>query len=140
MRLALAQLNPVVGDLAGNSALVLTAAQQAVAGGARLLVTSELVICGYPPKDLLLRSGFVAACDRAVEQLAAAAPPELGILIGHPTSRSMARGRIANAASLLHQGRIVATIHKTLLPNYDVFDEERYFCPAAEIEPMEFDG
>lgn len=140
MKLALAQLNPTVGDLQRNAELVLAAAREAAAGGAELLVTSELVISGYPPKDLLLRSGFVAACDRAVEELARQAPPELGILVGHPTHRGVSRGRTANAASLLEGGRIVTTVHKALLPNYDVFDEQRYFRPAEEIVPIEFRG
>lgn len=139
MRLALAQLNPTVGDLAGNAALVLDVARRA-APQADLLVAPELVVSGYPPKDLLLRSGFVAACDRTVEQLAAAVPPGLGVLVGHPTHWHVPSGRIANAASLLCGGRVVATVHKALLPNYDVFDEERYFRPADRIAPIEFHG
>jgi NAD+ synthase (glutamine-hydrolysing) len=139
MRLALAQLNPTVGDLAGNAALVLDVARRATPQ-ADLLVAPELVISGYPPKDLLLRSGFVAACDRAVEQLAASVPPGLGVLVGHPTHWHVPAGRIANAASLLWGGRVVATVHKALLPNYDVFDEERYFRPADRIAPIEFQG
>ncbi len=139
MRLALAQLNPTVGDLAGNTALVRDAAHHAAAQ-VDLLVAPELVISGYPPKDLLLRSGFVAACDRAVEGLAAAVPPGMGVLVGHPTHWHVPSGRIANAASLLYGGRVVATVHKALLPNYDVFDEERYFRPAETIAPVEFQG
>jgi NAD+ synthase (glutamine-hydrolysing) len=140
MKIALAQLNPTVGDLAGNSALVLAAARRAAEAGAQLLVTSELVLCGYPPKDLLLRAGFVEACDRAVDDLAKQAPPGLGILVGHPTHRNVAFGRTANAASLLFDGEVVQTVHKTLLPNYDVFDEERYFRPAEAIDTVEFGG
>src|SRR5688572_29590979 len=113
MRIALAQLNPIVGDLAGNSALIEAAAQRAVAEGAELLVCSELVVCGYPPKDLLLRSGFVAECDRAIGDLANRLPPELGVLVGHPTHRGITTGRFANGVSLLFEGRVEATIHKT---------------------------
>jgi len=138
MRIALAQLNPTVGDLAGNTALIEAAARRAVEEGAVLLVCSELVICGYPPKDLLLRSGFVAACDKAVAELAGRLPPELGVLIGHPTHRGITSGRFANGASLLYGGRVEATIHKTLLPNYDVFDERRYFRSAESVKPIEF--
>ncbi len=138
MRIALAQLNPTVGDLAGNSALVEVAAKRAAEAGAELLVCSELMICGYPPKDLLLRSGFVAACDRAVNELATRLPPKLGVLIGHPTHRGITTGRFANGASLLFGGRVETTIHKTLLPNYDVFDERRYFRSAESVRPMEF--
>jgi NAD+ synthase (glutamine-hydrolysing) len=140
MKTALAQLNPIVGDLQGNAALVRAAAERAAAEGAELLVTSELVLCGYPPKDLLLRAGFVEACDRAVDELARAVPPQLGVLVGHPTHRDVPGGRVANAASLLHQGQVIATVHKTLLPNYDVFDEERYFRPAEAVDTIEFGG
>lgn len=140
MRIALAQLNPTVGDLAGNKELVRAAAAEAVQAGADLLVVSELIISGYPPKDLLLREGFVAACDRVVEELAGELPPELGVIVGHPTHRGAPAGRVANAASLLQGGRIRTTIHKLLLPNYDVFDERRYFRPAEKIAPIEFRG
>lgn len=140
MKIALAQLNPTVGDLAGNAALVCAAVTSARVQGAELVVASELVISGYPPKDLLLREGFVAACDRQVESLAAAIPADVGVLVGHPTHRGVSGGRVANAVSLLHNGRISATIHKLLLPNYDVFDEWRYFRPADRVAPIEFQG
>ncbi|MBX3445100.1 MAG: NAD+ synthase [Planctomyces sp.] len=140
MRIALAQLNPTVGDVRGNAELVRQAALRAQESGAELLVCSELVLCGYPPKDLLLRAGFAAGCDRAVRELASVIPPELGVIVGHPTVQGLREGRIANGASLLHEGRVVATIHKLLLPNYDVFDEHRYFRPASETAPIEFRG
>lgn len=140
MKLALAQLNPTVGDVAGNSKLVIEAIRQAHAAGADLVVLSELVVSGYPPKDLLLREGFAEACDRAVERIAAAIPPEIGVLIGHPSARNVPEGRTANACSLLHQGRVQTTIHKLLLPNYDVFDERRYFRPAEAVAPITFMG
>jgi NAD+ synthase (glutamine-hydrolysing) len=140
MQIALAQLNPTVGDLRGNSQLVANAAREAWAQGAKLLVCSELVISGYPPKDLLLRDDFVAACDRAIESLASEVPHQLGVIVGHPTHRGLTGGRIANAASLMHGGRIGTTIHKMLLPNYDVFDERRYFRPGSSVSPIEFGG
>ena len=140
MKIALAQLNPTVGDLAGNSQLILEATRRAVTAGADLIVFSELVICGYPPKDLLLREGFAAACDIAVEKLAAALPREIGVILGHPTHWQVPSGRIANAASLLFDGKVLATIQKMLLPNYDVFDERRYFRPADRVAPIEFKG
>jgi NAD+ synthase (glutamine-hydrolysing) len=140
MRVALGQLNPTVGDLAANAALVLDAARNAHAAEADLLVTSELVISGYPPKDLLLRDGFVHACDRAVEELAHQIPRELGVLVGHPTARGVPAGRIANGVSLLCGGSIVTTIHKTLLPNYDVFDEQRYFWATDRVPVIPFRG
>lgn len=140
MNVVLAQLNPIVGDLAGNCRLVLEAAREARRLGAELLVTSELALSGYPPKDLLLREGFVAACDRAVDWLATQLPEGLAMIVGHPTARDVPPGRRANAASLLADGRRVDTIHKLLLPNYDVFDERRYFRSASEIRPLEFRG
>lgn len=140
MKIAIAQLNPIVGDLSGNAALVEDAAARAAAEGAELLVTSELVICGYPPKDLLHREGFVAACRGAVEQLAREIDPALGVLVGHPDREGVPEGRIANAVSLLHGGQIIATVQKTLLPNYDVFDERRYFFPSKGVQPLEFRG
>ena len=140
MKIAIAQLNPTVGDLAGNVALLQQAAEKAVAAGAELLVAPELAVSGYPPKDLLLREGFIAACDAAVNKLSETIDPALGLIVGHPTSRDLPAGRTANAASLLFGGSIQATIHKTLLPNYDVFDEERYFRPAEKAQAVEFRG
>ncbi|MGD9854720.1 MAG: NAD+ synthase [Planctomycetaceae bacterium] len=140
MRIALAQLNPVVGDLPGNVARVLDAAAQAREAAAELLVTSELALCGYPPKDLLLREGFVAACDRALETLAKRTGSGPGLLVGHPTTRGVPQGQVANAVSLLAGGSVRATAHKYLLPNYDVFDEQRYFREADHVAPIEYGG
>lgn len=140
MKIAIAQLNPTVGDVSGNSELVSVAARRARDAGADLLVVSELLISGYPPKDLLLREGFVAACDRAVAKLAGAVDPQLGVLVGHPSRQHLPEGTIGNAASLLHAGKIQTTVYKCLLPNYDVFDERRYFLAAASAAPIEFGG
>ena len=138
MKIALAQLNPTVGDLSGNRRLILEATERAVALGADLVVCPELSICGYPPKDLLLREGFAKACDSAVELLAASIPKNVGLIVGHPTHWGVPSGRIANAASLIENGNVVATIQKLLLPNYDVFDERRYFRPADQVAPIRF--
>ncbi|MFG0332157.1 MAG: NAD+ synthase [Maioricimonas sp. JB049] len=140
MRIALAQLNPTVGDLSGNSSQIREAVSRAVAAGADLVVASELAVSGYPPKDLLLRRGFVAACDAAVAQLAREIDPGIGVIVGHPTALNEEGVLGANAASLLHGGEIVQTVHKTLLPNYDVFDERRYFYSSASVQPVEFGG
>lgn len=141
MKIALAQINPVVGDIAGNSQLIRQAARGALAAGAELLLVPELSVSGYPPKDLLLRQGFVDRCDRAVEELAQADEfQSLAAIIGHPSKRGLQGGTVANAASLIEGGSIQSTIHKTLLPNYDVFDEQRYFTPARKIFPIEFQG
>ena len=117
MRIALAQLNPIVGDVAGNTRMVKQAMTDAIAQGADLVVTPELLVSGYPPKDLLLREGFVAACDQAVGQLAQQIDPRVGLLIGHPSTRNVPPGQCANAVSLLCGGQVVATRHKYLLPN-----------------------
>ena len=138
MKIALGQLNPTVGDLKGNADLILQAAQEAERLGADLLVTPELSLSGYPPKDLLLREGFVRHCDNMLKELATRLPANVGVLIGHPTLHNVPDDRIANAASLLFAGSIQQTTHKTLLPNYDVFDERRYFRPAHEVHVMSF--
>ncbi|MCA9077227.1 MAG: NAD+ synthase [Planctomycetaceae bacterium] len=140
MKIALAQLNPTVGDLPGNAELIAQAGGEAREAGANLLVTPELVICGYPPKDLLLRDGFVAACDAAIDTLAKTLDADLGVLVGHPTKRGVPTGQIANGVSLLHGGKVQTTIQKYLLPNYDVFDEQRYFREADDVTPIEFGG
>lgn len=140
MKLAIAQLNPTVADVIGNCELVTNAARRARDAGADLLVVPELAISGYPPKDLLLREGFVAACDRAVMKLATQVDPQLGVLVGHPSLWNLPEGRIGNAASLLYGGQVQATVFKCLLPNYDVFDERRYFLAAETASPIEFRG
>jgi len=123
MRIGLAQLDPTVGDLAGNSGRILEAARQAAAQGADLLLTPELALTGYPPEDLLLREHALDACAARLAQLAADAP--LPMLVGHPQRQG---GALFNAASLLAGGRVLATAHKRHLPNAEVFDEKRYFA------------
>jgi NAD+ synthase (glutamine-hydrolysing) len=140
VKTALIQLNPTVGDVPGNAERVRNAVRQAADSGDELVVLSELVLSGYPPRDLLLREGFVNACDLAVDELAASLPPQVGVVLGHPTRRGVPNDRIANGASLLCDGKVAATVHKSLLPNYDVFDESRYFRPADNVHPVEFRG
>lgn len=131
MRIGLAQLNPTVGDLAGNLARLLAAYRELVAAGAELVVTPELAVCGYPPRDLLLRSRFVADVENATAELAAATA-EVPLLVGTVVANPAAEGRRAfNAAAFCHHGRIQQIAKKCLLPTYDVFDEDRYFEPAA---------
>ena len=137
VKIALAQLNPTVGAIRSNAALAMAAVERASREGARLVVTPELLISGYPPKDLLLRESFVDACDRVVEELAADLPNDIALLVGHPTHRGVPDGRIANAASLLHSGQIQQTAQKSLLPNYDVFDEQRYFRSDEAVSPID---
>ena len=140
VKIALAQLNPTVGAIRSNAALAMAAVERASREGARLVVTPELLISGYPPKDLLLRESFVDACDRVVEELAADLPNDIALLVGHPTHRGVPDGRIANAASLLHSGQIQQTAQKSLLPNYDVFDEQRYFRSDDAVSPIDYDN
>ena len=135
MRVAIAQLNPTVGDLAGNRALVEEAAAKAAAAGAGLLVAPELVLTGYPPRDLLERGGFVRDQLRELEALAKVSrriPIALGAVLPAPGGGAK---RWQNAAVLLAEGRRVAERAKSLLPTYDVFDENRYFAPATLREP-----
>jgi NAD+ synthase (glutamine-hydrolysing) len=140
MKLALAQLNTTIGDFAGNEAKVLTAYRQGVAAGADLVVCPELTTTGYPPRDLLLRKSFVAQNLSALDRLAAATGP-VGLLVGFVGVNPTRPGRaLTNALALLHDGQIQATRTKTLLPTYDVFDEDRYFQPARDNSPVEFKG
>ncbi|MHB1532216.1 NAD+ synthase [Acidithiobacillus sp.] len=126
MRIALAQVNCRVGDIAGNADLLLREAHKAQAEGADLLITPELALSGYPPEDLLLRDDFLSTCDAQLQRLAGAAP--LPVLVGHS---QRVEQRLYNSASLLRDGRVESTYHKHCLPNYDVFDEMRYFTPGT---------
>ena len=140
MKIALAQINTTVGDLTGNEVRILEAYRRAVAAGAHLVVFPELATTGYPPRDLLLRPRFIAENLAVLNRLAAAAGPA-GMVIGYVGRPEKQPGRdVTNAVALLHRGRIVATRTKTLLPTYDVFDEDRYFEPAGGNEPVDFQG
>lgn len=133
MRLAIAQLNFVVGDIAGNSAKILSAAEQAKKNGATLLLTPELSLTGYPPEDLLLREDFNEASQAALLQLAQKIDG-ITVIVGHP---HVYQGNCYNAASVLQGGKVLATYHKHALPNHSVFDELRYF--SAGTEPLVFE-
>jgi len=139
MRIALAQLNPVVGDIKGNLRLVMDAIDQARAGGAEFVVFSELVLVGYPPRDLILREGVVEACEEAVRQAAAHAG-DMAIVLGHPRRSQGTPRPAANSASMSEHGRVVKTYDKRLLPGYDVFDEDRYFEPGSEPGVVQLAG
>jgi NAD+ synthetase len=131
---AAAQINCTVGDLSGNAARILEFTERARAAGADLVLTPELSLCGYPPEDLLLREGFLADCRRGLERLA---PQVRGtaLVVGFP--EQAADGRRYNAAALIRGGRVAAVARKHDLPNYEVFDEKRYF--AAGTEPCVFE-
>ena len=140
MRIAVAQINTTVGDLAGNEAKILAFYQRGVVAGVDLVVFPELTITGYPPRDLLLKRHFIERNLQVLDRLAAAAGP-VGMLVGFVGLNHSGVGRPAtNSVALLQSGRIVATRDKTLLPTYDVFDEDRYFQPATSNLPVEFGG
>ncbi|GGH56337.1 NAD+ synthase [Comamonas phosphati] len=136
-----AQRNFVVGDLSGNAQKIIAAAEQAHANGARLLLTPELSLCGYAAEDLYLRPAFIAACEQQVKALteASARWPGLAIVLGHP-QRDAISGALYNMASVLQDGRIKARYAKQQLPNYGVFDEQRYFAAGAEPCVVEVAG
>ncbi|CAM8631295.1 NAD synthetase [Comamonadaceae bacterium] len=140
LKLCVAQLNFIVGDLNGNVIKIVDAANRAYADGARLLLTPELSICGYAAEDLFLRPAFMQACDDAVKSVAQqlAGLKGMAVVVGHPTggdsrTRSVAVQSRFNAASVLCEGQIVATYAKRELPNYQVFDERRYFTPGQGV-------
>jgi NAD+ synthase (glutamine-hydrolysing) len=140
--ICVAQLNFVVGDMAGNAQKIIDAAHQAHARGARLLLTPELAICGYAAEDLFLRPAFIDACDDALKTVAQATAGLKGlhIVVGHPSRvtgsgsrrRSVSVASLFNAASVLLEGRVLLTSAKRELPNYQVFDERRYFVPGQQ--------
>jgi NAD+ synthase (glutamine-hydrolysing) len=137
MKIALAQINPTVGDFAGNLALAQKACARAMTAGAELVMLPELALCGYPPADLLEKPSFLAACVRSLEELArwTAEPGRPAVLTGAVLPSETAEGKRArNVAVLLRGGRAVALQQKMLLPFYDVFDEQRYFEPALGQE------
>ncbi len=136
MKIALAQINTTVGDLAGNQAKILDAAERARSEGVDLVLFPELTITGYPPRDLLLNKDFIAGNLAVLQRLAAASGPA-AMLVGFVGENKNTPGRgVTNEAALLQNGRIMATRAKTLLPTYDVFDEDRYFEPARNNAPV----
>ncbi|MGD9689039.1 MAG: NAD+ synthase [Phycisphaerales bacterium] len=141
MRLALAQINPTVGDLAGNAALITRFARDAADAGADLAVFPELALAGYPPRDLLLQRAFVRAALRHAHELAAAVPRSLTLVVGVPLplDRSDA-AHITNSLLAFRAGELLARYDKRLLPTYDVFDEDRYFTAGASPVILDIAG
>lgn len=140
MRLGLAQLNPIVGDLAGNRRKILEAYAALVAQGAELVVFPELIVCGYPPRDLLFKRRFVPDVAESLAQIATAigaVPALIGTVELNPTGR----GRpFYNSAAFCYRGTVAAVARKCLLPTYDVFDEDRYFEPATSPSVVDHAG
>lgn len=142
MRLTIAQLNPIVGDISGNLARAREVIAQ-VAGETDLIVFTELFLSGYPPRDLLNRCAFVDRVEAALEELRelSRAYPDLGIVVGLPTATGETVGRgLRNSAALLSNGEVRGVQHKCLLPTYDVFDEDRYFDAATKVAVLDFKG
>lgn len=139
MNIGFAQINPIVGDIRGNLAQITDAYRTLVARGADLVLTPELALTGYPPQDLLFQSGFVEWNLKCLDELAALTGPQ-PLVAGFVDTHPGVGKPFSNAAAVLQNGRICARRSKTLLPTYDVFDEDRYFEPAAQNEPVEILG
>ena len=139
MKIGFAQINPTVGDLRGNCELIIGAYQRLAAAGAEVVMTPELAITGYPPQDLIFKSRFVPENLAVLDKLHARVGNAL-LLVGF-VDRNHGRGKpFHNAAALLERGKPIRKTYKSLLPTYDVFDEDRYFEPAARVEPFEVQG
>ena len=136
MKIAIAQINPTVGDLTGNAQLILEAANRAAEFGADLMLTPELSLCGYPPRDLLMRPSFITKMKTQVDTLAKWLPPNLSTLVGiaedNLSAAKQGQKPIFNSMALLQNGKVKEIFHKRLLPTYDVFDEDRYFESGTE--------
>lgn len=141
MKIALAQLNYLIGDFEGNLSKIIDAASDASSKGADLVVFSELAICGYPPLDLLERKEFIQASMHHMERLAGRLDPAIGVLVGGPEFNPNKDGKLLfNSAFFLHKGKIQQAFRKALLPTYDIFDEYRYFEPNREFHLLKFKG
>ena len=142
MKIAIAQINPTIGEIAGNASQILQFARQAEQQNVSLLITPELSLCGYPPKDLLLNGSFIEDMAATIEQLAHDLPQNMAVLVGcvqiNDKFHQSGGKPLFNSAALLHQGKVEQVFHKRLLPNYDVFDEHRYFEPGLQINSFSF--
>ncbi len=141
MKVSIAQLNPIVGDINGNRSKIVNTLSQCSGTGSDLVIFPELFLAGYPPKDLLERHWFIEKAQHAAQELIriSVEHPKTGILFGAPlpTGKDVGKG-LYNSAVLIYQGQILACQHKSLLPTYDVFDEMRYFDPATQINTVNF--
>ncbi len=136
MKIALAQINPTINDLEGNSEKILAFTDRAVKADCDLVVFPELSFCGYPPKDLLLNPDFVDRCLSSFNALIGKIPGNIGVLLGNIHKDS----NLYNSAFFIYNGKVINITHKSLLPEYDVFDEKRYFTPVFDKEPLVFRG
>ena len=144
MKITIAQINPIIGDLTGNTQKILEAANKAASENTNLLLTPELSLCGYPPRDLLLKPDFLEAMGIALQELAIDLPPDLGVLVGivenNPKADISGGKSLYNSVALLHEGKVKQVFHKRLLPTYDVFDEHRYFEPGLQTNYFTFNS
>ena len=140
MKIALAQLNYHVGNFEANTSKIISAIQKAEQEKADLIVFSELAICGYPPRDFLEFEEFIAECEKNI-RLIAQHCHKVAAIVGAPTRNNNQRGKkLYNSAYFLHEGKVADVVHKTLLPNYDIFDEYRYFEPNRNFHLLDFKG
>ncbi len=140
MKIALAQLNYHVGNFEANTSKIISAIQKAEQEKADLIVFSELAICGYPPRDFLEFEEFIAECEKNI-RLIAQHCHKVAAIVGAPTRNNNQRGKkLYNSAYFLHEGKVADVFHKTLLPNYDIFDEYRYFEPNRNFHLLDFKG
>lgn len=144
MKIAIAQLNPIIGDITNNAQQIITAAKDAAKQNVRLLLTPELSLCGYPPRDLLLFPSFVESMSQELRAIASELPKSIAVLIGtvetNPHAASKGQKPLYNSMALLDGGEIKQIFYKRLLPTYDVFDEDRYFEPGYEANYFTLDG
>ena len=143
MKIAIAQLNPTIGDITNNAKQIITATQNAAKQNVRLLLTPELSLCGYPPRDLLLFPSFVESMNKELKAIASQIPENIAVLIGtvetNPHATSKGQKPLYNSMALLEGGEVKQVFHKRLLPTYDVFDEDRYFEPGYEANYFTLD-
>ena len=139
IRIGLAQVNPTVGDLKGNARLVRRWIGEAKKRGVQLLAFPELVLCGYPPEDLLLKPTFLRDCEAELKSLARAASG-IAVIVGCPEKPKKRGGPLYNSAWLLYRGKVAARYRKINLPNYGVFDEKRYFTSGSAATVLDFAG
>ena len=144
MKIAIAQLNPTIGDITNNALSIVNAAKDAAKQNVRLLLTPELSLCGYPPKDLLLYPSFVELMSQELKAIALKLPENIAVLVGtvetNPHAASKGQKPLYNSMALLDKGEVKRVFHKRLLPTYDVFDEDRYFEPGYEANYFTLDG
>ncbi len=140
MKVALAQINPVVGDIPNNVSCILDVAREAHSAGADIVVFPELAVCGYPPLDLVHTAGFLDANESALQQLARETASLSAAIVVGCCSRSVSSDRPMNGAACIYDGEVVFRQNKSLLPTYDVFDESRYFEPGSDLGVWHFGG